>query len=239
MAYLKPNPAAAVRLFCFPFAGGAASTYREWQAGPLAHVEVCPVQLPARENRYVDAPIRRIEGMVEQLVDALPLEREFAFFGHSMGALIAFELTRELRRRDLPGPVHLFLSGAPAAQRYGIRPPRFSTDERGLIEELRKLGGTPEEILQSEEFLRLILPTLRADFGLVDAYRYYHEAALACPITAFGGDQDPEVTPAELADWRQQGSGFDHHIYPGGHFFLLEHADAIRTVIGARLDGKA
>lgn len=236
ISYAKPNPMATVRLFCFPFAGGSASTYRAWHGASLSAVEVCPVQLPARENRFKEPPAERIGPLVAQLADALPLDRPFALFGHSMGALIAFELARELRRRGMQMPRHMFVSAAPAPQLYGTRPPRFSKDLQGLIGELRQLGGTPDEILDSAEFLRLIMPTLRADFGMVDAYRYVEAAPLPCPLSAFGGDSDPEVSPDELTCWAAQTSAqFAHYIYPGGHFFLNDHASAMRAVIGEAL----
>lgn len=236
ISYAAPNPLARVRLFCFPFAGGSASTYRMWRGGSLANIEVLPIQLPGREERFNERRAERIGPLVATLADVLPFDRPFALFGHSMGALIAFELARELRRREAGVPVHLFVSGAPAAQQYGNRPRRFAKDGGGIIDELRQLGGTPDEILDSEEFLRLIMPTLQADFGMVDAYRYVEDAPLSCPITAFGGDHDPEVSPEGLSRWAAQTtSRFDHHVFPGGHFFLHEHAQAVQAVIGTAL----
>lgn len=195
-----------------------------------------PVQLPGREERFNERRAERIGPLVGTLADVLPFDRPFALFGHSMGALIAFELARELRRREVGVPVHLFVSGAPSAQQYGTRPQRFAKDGPGIVDELRQLGGTPDEILDSEDFLSLIMPTLRADFGMVDAYRYVDDAPLSCPLTAFGGDRDPEVSPEGLLRWAAQTSApFRHHVYAGGHFFLHEHARAMQAVIGAAL----
>lgn len=236
ISHAVPNPQAKIHLFCFPFAGGGAATYRGWHGGDLAAIEILPVQLPGREERFNEPRYERIGPLVGMLADVLPLDGPFALFGHSMGALIAFELARELRRRGVVMPLHLFVSGAPAAQQYGVRPKRFAGGGAGIIEELRQLGGTPDEVLRSEEFLRLIMPTLRADFGMVDAYRYVDDAPLPCPITAFGGDRDPEVSCEGLQRWAAQTTvGFDYYVYPGGHFFLNDHAPAMRAVIGRTL----
>lgn len=216
---------AALRLFCFPYAGGAASVFRNWPQRFGDRVEICAVQLPGRENRLKEprftdlyALAERIAGEFAPLLPAKP----FALFGHSMGALLAFEVARELRRRHLPMPVRLFASAASPPQ-IGDRadPPRHTLPDDALIAELRRLGGTPDELLEHEELLRLLLPILRADFSVVDTYRYRHEEPLDVPLSAFGGTGDRGVPEERLEGWRlQTRAAFTARMFPGNHFFL-------------------
>jgi surfactin synthase thioesterase subunit len=222
-----------MRLFCFPYAGGAASAYRNWYGGALSGFEVCPVQLPGRERRINDVPVERIPLLVDQLAEVLPLDRPFAFFGHSMGALVAFELTRELRRRGCAMPAHLFFSGAQAPQLGPNRPPRYRLSREHLIVELRKLGGTPEMVLEDPELLDLVLPAIRADFALIDTYQYSHASPFTCPITVFSGEDDSEVEPFDVIQWRPHTVGSFRHIsFPGDHFFITSSFDAVKSAIG-------
>lgn len=216
----RRKPAAPLRLFCFSYVGGNASAYREWTSG-AGDVDVCPVQLPGRDKRLAEPPFQRLMPLVETLADVLPLERPFAFFGHSLGALVGFELARELRRRDGQGPVKLFVSAARPPQLLATEAPRHLLSDRELVEEVRRLGGTPEEVLRNAELMELFLPVLRADFAVADTYEYSPEAPLPCPIHAFGGQEDSKVAREDLLAWKQQtASAFALDMFPGGHFFL-------------------
>ncbi len=215
--------AAQARLFCFPHAGGGAAVFRGWEEGLPPEILVCPARLPGRESRRQETPIDRMDQLIDALARAIEplLDRPFAFFGHSMGAAVAFELARCLRRDDKPLPVCLFVSGARAPQfRLGHVPPP-EPSEREFLEQLRRLEGVPKEILDHEELLKLILPALKADAALYRNYAYLPEPPLPCPIHAYGGEQDPNVHREHLEAWREQTTaGFRLRMFPGGHFFM-------------------
>lgn len=219
----RANPQARLRLFCFPHAGGGASLFRSWWADLPASIEVFAIQLPGRENRLLEAPFIDLQLLVEKLSQSLLpyLNVPFALFGHSMGALISFELTRQLRRQDDPQPVHLLISSCYAPQIPNPNPPIHALPKSEFVEALRHLDGMPQEVLQDPELMQLVLPTLRADFALCETYVYSPEAPLDCPISAFGGLQDDEVSYDNLAAWNDQTySSFKLRMFPGNHFFL-------------------
>jgi len=235
----RPRPQARVRLFCFPYAGGGASIYRTWSEHILPEIEICPLQLPGRENRLTEKQFPEVPLLIDALAAVLLpyLDMPYAFFGHSMGAILCFELARHLRRTS-PGsdPIHLFVSGRRAPQLPDLDPPTSHLPEVEFIEELRRLGGTPEEVLQHEELLQLLLPLLRADFALVEKYRYKQENRLSCPITAFGGLQDESVPRDAILAWREQtSSSFRSRFFPGGHFFLHKERSSLLQVIAQEL----
>lgn len=234
----RPNPYARLRLFCFPYAGGGATIYAAWPKLLPPEVEVVAVQPPGRETRIGETPFTDLAALVDAMHAALLpklRERPFAFFGHSNGALMAFELTRLLRRRNDPLPLHLFVSGRPAPQLELDDPPVHDLPEDEFVEELRRLQGTPEEILQHSELLQLVVPLLRADFSLGETYGFVPEAPLELPVSAYGGERDAEVPQAHVEAWREQAGGaFDTRMFPGGHFFVNEdRAQVVREVSDA------
>jgi medium-chain acyl-[acyl-carrier-protein] hydrolase len=213
----------AVRLFCFPYAGGGAGIYRGWGDILPRHVEVCAAQLPGRGTRVREPAATDLGALVRALADALEnkLDRPFAFFGHSLGALICFELARHLRERGGPQPIYLFVSGRRAPQLPGTQRVIHDLPEPEFIEELRRLRGTPTEVLEHPELMQLLSPPLRADFSLAETYAYAPGPRLNCPISAFGGLQDEEVGREELEGWKEQMTGrFKLRMMPGNHFFL-------------------
>ncbi len=219
----KPNPEASMRLFCFPYAGGRASIFRTWPDSLPANVEVCAVELPGRGSQIRLASFTRLKPLVDAIASAIfpQLNKPFAFFGHSMGGLISFELTRLLRKEYNLAPVHLFVSGRRAPQLPNLDPPIHTLPDREFKEELRRLNGTPKAVLENVELMELLLPILRADFAVLETYAYNTEPPLACPITVFGGLQDPEVNCEELEAWREQTStSFSLQMLPGDHFFI-------------------
>jgi medium-chain acyl-[acyl-carrier-protein] hydrolase len=223
LACYRANPQAKLRLFCFANAGGGASAFRSWAASLPAAVEVCPVQLPGRESRLSDPPFVALPPLVRALAQGLrpQLDKPFAFLGHSMGALVGFELARFLRRYYQLEPLHFFVAGRPAPQLPRTKPPIHGLPDAEFRDELRRMNGTPAAVLDHDELMQLILPALRADFTLCETYQYAPEAALACPISAFGGLQDATVSRQDLEAWRDQTTGrFVLRMFPGDHFFL-------------------
>jgi medium-chain acyl-[acyl-carrier-protein] hydrolase len=217
------NPQARMRLFCFPYAGGGASIFHTWPNKLPTTVEVYAVHLPGRGNRLREPPFTRLAPLVQALTDVLlpHLTTPFALFGHSMGALISFELARQLRRQHGPSPVHLFVSGREAPQLPSLEPPIHALPEPQFIAELQRLNGTPKEVLEYPELIQLLIPTLRADFAVCETYTYTSDAPIDCSISAFGGLQDHEVSREQLEAWRDQSrASFSLCMFPGDHFFL-------------------
>lgn len=232
--FYKPNPQAKLRLFCFPHAGGGASAYRLWNEELPPEIEVFPVQLPGRENRVMDPPLNDIDLLVATLGNALLpyLEKPFAFFGHSFGSLISFELGRFLRKRHGLQPVHLFVSGYQAPPIENKLPPMSHLPDDEFVAQLRELNSTPEAVLKHQELLELLLPVLRADFALYEKYVYHPEEQLNCPISAFGGCKDDLVFEDDLKAWRNHTTNaMTVRMYPGDHFYL--HGAARKALLEA------
>lgn len=235
----KPNPRASLRLFCFPYAGATAHIFRHWPDGLPPTVEVCSIQLPGRGRRLREPPLTRLSSLVPNIAqELLPyLEKPFAVFGHSLGAAIAFELARYLRKAHTIQPSHLFVSGYRAPQILGTEPFTYDLPEAEFLEELRRLNGTPSKILEHPELMRLIIPILRADFEMSQTYVYSPEAPpLDCPITAFGGLQDENVSAEHLEGWRDQTTGrFSLQMLPGDHFFLETFQPLLLQILSSEL----
>jgi medium-chain acyl-[acyl-carrier-protein] hydrolase len=213
----------SLRLFCFPYAGGNAHVFREWQRHLGPEIDVCLVHLPGRARRIAERPRARLRPLVEEMADAIgsELRGQFAFYGHSMGALICFELARELRHRNWSMPIGLFLSAcrAPGIVR-GVRR-TFDLPVQELMAEIRKLNGTPKEFFESPEIQNVLLPLLRADLEIIDTYEYVAEAPLACAIKVYGGERDTHAPPDSLVAWELQTSAkCTLQTFSGDHFFI-------------------
>ena len=218
-----------LRLICLPYAGGAASVYAPWRAHMPGGVELCSVQLPGRERRLREAPIDSMETLITVLTRALEpfLDRPFALFGHSMGSLIAFELAHRLRVEGLPGPLHLFLSAMYAPAQLRQRPQLHELPDSELMDAVRTLSGTPQLVLDNRELMQAMLPALRADFRLIETYRYRQQARLRCPLSLCGG-KDDRITRRDLAAWRSEvASSFCLRLFPGDHFYLQSNPEAL------------
>ena len=232
--YLRPNPEAELRLFCFPYAGAGASIYRTWPQKLPPIVEVRAVELPGRGTRLRERPFLGLLPLVEHLGEALEpyLDKPFVFFGHSMGALIGFELARLLRREGKSLPLHLLVSGHRAPHLPSKHRPIHSLPEPEFLEELKNLDGTPEAVLQNSELMELLSPVLRADFSVCETYYYHEEPPLSCPITAFGGTEDRDVDRSMLEPWRLHTEGrFTLHMLPGNHFFLQSSENELLRIV--------
>ena len=219
----KPSLQTRLRLFCFPYAGGSALIFRTWSNALPADVEVCPVQLPGRSTRLMERPFTEMSLLMQVLAPALfsLLDKPFAIFGHSLGALVGFELARQLRRQYGINPVRLFVSAGRAPQTLRRGSPIHNLPTKEFVAELRRLNGTPTEVLEQEELMEIMLPLLRADFALYETYVYSGEPPLDCPISTFGGAQDREVSHGDLEAWRDETTAvFSSRMLPGDHFFL-------------------
>ena len=218
----KPQREALVRLFCFPYAGGSTAIFHKWPQELPAWVDVFAVQLPGHGSRLDEAPVTNLQTLVETIELALLpyLVQPFAFFGHSMGAMISFELARTLQRKHSLQPIHLFVSGRSAPQ-LPLENATYNLPEAEFAEELRRLNGTPPDVLVDAELMKLMLPILRADFELVQTYSYTPHPPLDCPITTFGGWEDHNVSRESLEAWREQTTNkFSVRMLLGDHFFL-------------------
>lgn len=243
-----PEPAdpAGLRLLCLPHAGAGASTYLNWGRGLPAGIAAVPVQLPGREGRMRERPYDRVEPLVRDLAEAVleQVRPPFAIFGHSLGALVGYELTRRLADLGGPGPVHLFVSGRQAPQHATSGAPMRDLDVPALVTELARLGGTPQAVLDDPDLLALIAPLLRADFAVNETYRFAGSGRpaepLAVPITAFAATADPRVTAARMTGWAEHtATGFRLHRLPGGHFAVLQHASFVHARIAEALRAAA
>ncbi|TMR24786.1 alpha/beta fold hydrolase [Nonomuraea turkmeniaca] len=233
----EPRPRASTRLFCFPHAGGAASGYRAWVPLLPQDVELVALQYPGREDRLADPLESTMAGLVAQLADAVEplLDRPYTFFGHSMGAAVAYEVALELRRRHAPRPVRLFASGheGPGRARGGTV---HLSDDASLAAELARLGGSGSHLLDDPELRALMLPIIRNDYRLIETYRPATAPPLDCPITALRGTSDHDVTDADARAWAEvTTAGCEALALPGGHFYLLPERERLVRAVVARL----
>jgi medium-chain acyl-[acyl-carrier-protein] hydrolase len=225
-------------LFLLPHAGGGASVFRGWADAFPEWVEVCPVQLPGRENRLREAPFDRVPPLVEALANALGpwRDRPYALFGHSVGALIAFELARHAAHTGVQAPVHLFASGRRAPDLPCRQPDLHRLPDGDVIAGLRELGGMPAELLEHTELLQLLLPMLRADLALTETYVATPGAAIGVPITVYTGMEDVRVSLDEARAWeRHTTARFRLRTFHGDHFYLFTDRDRVIQALGEDL----
>ena len=233
----RPNSRAALRLLCFPYAGGGAWSFRTWPDDLPEDIEVLAIELPGRDTRYSEQPFERLAPLVAALTDALipDLQAPFAIYGHSLGALVGFGFARELRRRSVSAPVHLFVSGRRAPQ-LPEPAPLHQLPDPALLDQLRGLGGTPDIVFQEAELMAHFLPILRADLAVSETAVVAGGDPLACSITALGGLTDERARLDELEAWRiQTSAAFEREIFPGGHFFIHSARAAFLGSLSRRL----
>ena len=236
---LQPNPQACLRLFCFPYAGGSSLIFRTWSHSLPTTVEVCPIELPGRGTQMKLPAFTQLQPLVQALAPVLipHLDKPFAFFGHSMGALVCFELARLLRKEYGIIPTHLFVSARLAPQIANLKPPVHVLPDFEFKEELRRLNGTPEAVLQNAELMELLVPILRADFAVLETYVYSAEPPLNCPISAYGGLEDQEVSYDELEAWQNQtNAAFSLEMFTGNHFFLHSAQSLLLESLAQKID---
>ncbi len=235
----KPNRQARVRLFCFPYAGSGVAIFRQWVELLPSYVELCAVQLPGRESRLREPLYTQLDRLVEACTEQLlpQLDLPHAFFGHSMGALIAFETARQLRRLGAPMPVHLFVSGRRAPQLPDPLPALSGLPTPSFLNELRlRYQGVPDVLVQDTELMQLFLPIIKADLQMVETYTCTDEPPLSMPLSCYGGLQDHTHSQADLDAWHLQTQNtFRSERFEGGHFYFQQNRLLLPRVIGMEL----
>jgi len=232
---IRPNTTASLRLFCFPYAGMGASMFFPWAQGMHPGIEVVGVQLPGREGRIREKPFESLQRLVPEAAKSIRpyLDRPYSFFGHSMGALIGFELARYLRQEGAPTPAHLFVSSRRAPRLPDSLSKIYGLPDAEFIAEIgRRWGGIPPAILREVELVQLLLPTLRADVAVLESYIHTEGAPLGCPISVFGGSSDTNITRDDLLAWRDHTRGtFRLRMFHGDHFFLRTQMQNIQNAL--------
>lgn len=227
----RPNPGAGTRLFLFPYAGGGPASFRTWPAALPSQVETWIAHYPGRGSRFKEAAIKDIPALAAGLFEAIRpyLEKPFAFFGHSMGGLVAFELTRQVQQHGLPLPRALQVSACGAPGAPDPHPHLHTLPDQEFLRALEELNGIPAEAMEVPELMELLLPTIRADFEAVEKYESQPDGLpLHCTIVAFGGLDDPRVRPERLGGWSSLTSaGFRSLFFPGDHFFIDTNRQAV------------
>ncbi|MGA4843453.1 thioesterase II family protein [Streptomyces sp. G45] len=235
----QARPGARTTLVCFPHAGGTASFFYPWASLVPLDVELVAVQYPGRQDRLAERPISTMtelaDAVTEILRAGLRTDRDVVFFGHSMGAALAWETALRLEAGPGPAPREVFVSGrqGPSRQRPGTV---HLLPEEGLVREMRKLGGTDPQLLDDPDVREMVLPAVRADYRLIETYRPDLTARLRCPLGVFTGDEDVEVAPEDVEAWREATSGeVFTRVLPGDHFYLAAQAGRIiSTMFGSR-----
>ncbi|MBN1481959.1 thioesterase [candidate division KSB1 bacterium] len=230
-----PRPDVRVRVFCFHYAGGNANVFRGWDNASPEEMQIVPIELPGHGSRLGEPLLDSVSDIVREIAQGIAgyLDKPFVFFGHSMGALISFELTRFLRRYFLPQPVHLFVSAhaAPHVSKDREHIHRLPEDE--FTQKLRTLNGTPDAVLTNPELRELFLPIIRNDFKVCETFAFKPGLPLECPITVYGGINDTDVQQEDLAAWEQHTTaGIQLRQFDGDHFFLHSHEkEVLQTLV--------
>jgi len=219
----------ALRLFCFPHVGAGASAFNLWKPAWMPdNIEFWTVRLPGREQRLSETPFRRMGPLIEGLYEAMApqLSGPYAFYGHSLGAVVAFEMARKIQRQGGPGPIRLLVSAHTAPQLGLCRPVLYNLPDKEFVGELRRFAGTPDEALENEDLMRIMMVVLRADFEVDETYSYQEGQPLDCPISAFGGIDDADVSQADMEAWKAHTSQkFTLQMMEGDHFFIFRSPD--------------
>lgn len=233
VAKFSKSGAVKMRLFCFPYAGGNAQVFKAWGDQLPSTIEVCGIQPPGRSSRFTEPAFTDLEAMLGDLTAAIKpfLDKPFAFFGHSLGAAVSYELARRLQSQGF-APQIIFPSGRTAPHMPRKKPPIHHLPEDEFVDELKKMNGTPHEILANEELMELMVPMLRADFAMSDTYTFKPGTDLTCPMVAFGGVDDPDVDEESVRGWGEHAGGsFNYHMLPGDHFFLQGSQDQLLKLL--------
>ncbi|MFF3752723.1 thioesterase II family protein [Streptomyces sp. NPDC002018] len=221
------------RLICFPHAGGSAGVFAPLSRRLSSRLDVLAVQYPGRQDRRRETPADDIVRLAERIAEGLrgADDRPYALFGHSMGALVAYETARALERWGAPLPIRLFLSGRGAPGPYP-NPHDLLADDQAILAAVRSLGGTGAAVLDDPELVEMALPALRADYRALASYRWRPGGPLDIPVTALTGRDDTVVPVTESARWEEfTRAGCELKVFPGGHFYLDRHLDAVAELL--------
>jgi surfactin synthase thioesterase subunit len=232
------GPSQSPALVCFPHAGGSATYFAPLSTMLQSAVQVLAVQYPGRQDRLHHPCLSTIDDLADAAFAALEpaMRQPIALFGHSMGAMIAFEVATRMRQRLGTAPMVLFVSGRRAPSTRRDEESIHLRDDKGLVAELKGLSGTDTRVLDDPDVLRMVLPSMRADYTAVETYCYQPGPKLDCPIVGMTGDTDPKADVDEVRAWQDHTSGrFELHTFTGGHFYLADHKRAVADVIVQRL----
>lgn len=235
----RPVKQPRLRLFCFSYAGGNASTYRDWHKQLPEDIEVCSVQLPGRGSRFKEKAFTDLDSLLSTLTPEIApyTDTPYAFFGHSMGAQLAFELARKLRDMGADQPKCLIVSGRRAPQKQKKSKPIYSLPESEFRDEIRRLNGTPDEALNNPELMDLVSPILRADFQLIETWQYQPSDPIDVPVMALGGVKDNQVSMDDLEDWKTVTRGpFCLELFSGDHFFINQVTDSLLNTVNQAIE---
>ncbi len=245
LVYPETNASAPFRLYCFAYAGGNANAFRTWPALLDKRVELVAIQYPGRATRFKETLIDSMAFMLEALENALSeslKEKPYAFFGHSMGAGIAYELSRRLYTKSetqkVNLPVRLLVSGrrGPSTPIEADRKPIHDLPKDAFLERLKNLNGTPEELLQHEDLMNLMEPILRNDFKLVETWSYQAGKTLPIPLSIYGGEKDEHINLETLEAWKKESNMESNLVmFPGDHFYLHQHEELLLKEINKEL----
>ncbi len=235
----RENRQSKIKVFCFPFAGGSASAYRLWKDYLPEEVDVYAVQLPGREERISDPLITDLKASVEKMAsEILPLlDKDFVFFGHSMGAVMALELAQTLEQQNkIPAQVIVSARCSPLLTDPETQIHQLS--DKDFVQAIRDYNGTSEIVLQNKELMAMFLPILRADFEMSETYQYSHAKPLSCPLTAICGVEEKELEERHISGWKAVTTGpFATKMFSGGHFFIKDEIEALSLYLNQLLSG--
>nr|WP_232290053.1 alpha/beta fold hydrolase [Micromonospora sp. ATCC 39149] len=234
----RPAPPSGSRLVCLPHAGGSASAFLPLARAVDPALDVVAVQYPGRQDRRSEPNVGDLRTLADRIYPVLAgqSDRPLAIFGHSMGAVLAYEVTLRLEAAGKP-PVHLFTSGRRAPSRYRDEQVHLR-DDQGILAELALLDGTSSELIRDPDVISMIMPALRNDYRAIETYRHEPGRAVACPLTALVGDCDPKTSLDEARDWAGHTTGpFDLRVFPGGHFYLNGQVPAVAALVSGALAG--
>jgi medium-chain acyl-[acyl-carrier-protein] hydrolase len=243
LPHSRQSARAALRLICLPYAGGGTAPYHRWRWKLPARIEINPLSLPGHDGRLNEAPHTNLQTLVDSLADRLMrdamIDGPFVLLGHSMGAWLAFEVARTLRRQNLRMPELLIVTAArPPATPAPANPWHRLPDDELVAKVDSRYGGIPAAVRNNPDALRLLLPALRADLQMVETYEFKEEPPLEVDILTMGGTEDPAVSVTQLNDWRRLTSGdFSVRLLPGGHFFLFQGTGAAAAATASTSQG--
>jgi medium-chain acyl-[acyl-carrier-protein] hydrolase len=230
----KPNINADLKLICFPYAGGSASTFLSWTKALPDNVELIIIQAPGRGARIGEPAYSNMQALMSDLIKIIPsvLNKPYIFFGHSLGSRIAFELMNQLKVLNHVLPLHFIASASRGPQHKCSKEPIYNLSRDEFIKALKRLNGTPRMVLENKELMDLFLPLLKADFEIADRYYYQGQARFNCSISVFGGEDDFDISRSMLNSWGDHFStDADVHLLPGDHFFIDSHSKLVQQKV--------